>query len=154
MRLSTEVRYGIRALCALAILSKDGAPVPIARLAKRERISPRYLSLIFHQLKGAGYVVTERGRRGGYRLAMPPEDISVAAVVRALDGPIAPVGCLLPPGKDEASRCPNKEMCVSRPVWIRLQQDIERTLESITVASMVCALPDAAMEGYMDDAAR
>lgn len=136
MRLSTEVRYGIRALCALAQLSHGGAPIPVARLAEREHISSRYLSLIFHQLKVAGYVNTERGRRGGYKLALAPEDISIADIVRALEGPIAPVGCLLAPGDDPDSHCPNKEYCLSRPAWSRLQQDIERTLGSITIASM------------------
>jgi Rrf2 family protein len=92
--------------------------------------------LIFHQLKVAGFVVTERGRRGGYKLAMPPEDISVAAIVQALEGPIAPVGCLLSPGQNPDSHCPNKEHCLSRPAWARLQSEIESTLGSITIASL------------------
>jgi Rrf2 family transcriptional regulator, cysteine metabolism repressor len=150
LRLSTEVRYAIRALCSLAILSREGGPVTAARLAEREDLSQRYLSLIFHQLKGAGYVKTVRGRRGGYELALRPEDITVASIICALEGPIAPVGCLLPPGTEESSRCPNKECCISRPAWASLQREMERTLGSITIASLVAGWTPAAGEGTVD----
>ncbi|NPV51987.1 MAG: Rrf2 family transcriptional regulator [Firmicutes bacterium] len=137
MRLSTKARYGVRALCALALMSKDGSPVSLARLSEQENISKDYLNLIFHKLRKSGFVEAERGLNGGFKLAKSPTEITVAAVIRALDGPIAPVGCLLPPGKSAASRCKRKSGCLSRPAWVRLQRQIETTLDSITIYSLI-----------------
>ncbi|MGE5484476.1 MAG: RrF2 family transcriptional regulator [Ignavibacteriales bacterium] len=143
MRLSTKARYGVRALCALALLSGDGAPVSLARISEREGISRQYLGLIFHELRKSGHVEASRGVNGGFRLAMNPADITVAAIVRSLDGPIAPVGCLLPPGDNAASRCGRKRECLSRPAWTSLQRKIEAALESITIESLIAGLRDS-----------
>ncbi|MGE5586903.1 MAG: RrF2 family transcriptional regulator [Clostridia bacterium] len=137
MKLSTKARYGVRALCALALMSEDGKPVSLARLSERENISKNYLNLIFHKLRKSGFVEAERGLNGGFRLAKSPAEITVASVIHALDGPIAPVGCLLPPGKSTASRCRRKSECLSRPAWVRLQHQIELALDSITIYSLV-----------------
>ncbi len=139
MRLSTRARYGVRALCALALMSEGegGRPVSLTRISEQEQISRKYLGLIFKKLRESGYVEAVRGVNGGFRLAKRPAEITVASVVRTLDGPIAPVGCLLPPGKSSASRCQRKTGCLTRPAWIRLQREIEMTLEAITVASLI-----------------
>lgn len=137
MRLSTKARYGVRALCALALMSGDGKPVSLARLSEQEEISKKYLSLIFHELRKSGYVEAVRGLNGGFKLAKSPAKITVASLVRALDGPIAPVGCLLPPGRSAASRCERKTGCLSRPAWMWLQRQIETALESITIESLI-----------------
>lgn len=136
MKLSTKARYGVRALCTLALMSEDGRPVSLARLSEREKISKKYLSIIFHELRKSGNVEAVRGLNGGFRLAKSPDRITVASVVRALDGPIAPVGCLLPPGKSAASRCERKSGCLSRPAWMWLQRQIETALESITIEDL------------------
>ncbi len=137
MRLSTRARYGVRALCALALLSRDGSPVSLACISERENISRQYLSLIFHQLRKSGYVEAVRGLNGGFSLAKSPAEITVASVVRSLEGPIAPVGCLLPPGQSAASRCERKNECLSRPAWESLQRQMEMALEAITIESLI-----------------
>lgn len=137
MRLSTKVRYGVRALCALALLSEYGDPVPLARISERENISKQYLGLIFHQLRKSGLVEAVRGLNGGFRLARSPAEITVAAVIRSLEGPIAPVGCLLPPGRNSAGRCPKTGDCLSRPAWEWLQRQIETALERLTIQSLI-----------------
>ncbi|HHY97454.1 MAG TPA: Rrf2 family transcriptional regulator [Firmicutes bacterium] len=137
MKLSTRARYGVRAMCALALMSKDGKPVALAHISEREGISKGYLALIFHKLRQSGLVEAERGINGGFRLAKNPGDITVASVIRALEGPIAPVDCLGPPGRSAASRCKRKQHCLSRPAWLRLQLQIEQALDAITIASLV-----------------
>jgi Rrf2 family protein len=137
MKLSTRSRYGVRALCALALLAGKNGVVPLSRIAEQECISVRYLALIFHKLKKAGLVETERGPNGGFRLAKNPGELTVGEVVRAMDGSLAPVGCLKSPGKDPASRCPRKAVCLSRPAWVVLERQIEAALDSITIASLV-----------------
>lgn len=147
MKLSTKARYGVRALCALALMSGDGKPVSLARLSEQEEISKKYLSLIFHELRKSGYVEAVRGLNGGFKLAKSPDQITVASIVRALDGPIAPVGCLLPPGRSAASRCERKTGCLSRPAWMWLQRQIETALESVTIESLIKDSKDPTSSG-------
>ncbi|MCR4398609.1 MAG: RrF2 family transcriptional regulator [Firmicutes bacterium] len=137
MRLSTRSRYGVRALCALAALSDGRRPVPIARLSEHEDISRQYLALLFYEMKRAGLVDAVRGYNGGYRLAKKSSEITVASVVRALEGPIAPVECLMSEGVAGPGDCRRKAHCLSRPAWSRLQRQIEAALESVTIASLV-----------------
>ncbi|NPV72007.1 MAG: Rrf2 family transcriptional regulator [Firmicutes bacterium] len=141
MKISAKARYGVRALCALELLSGEenqgGSPVSLAQIAEKENISKKYLGLIFHGLRKHGFVDAVRGLNGGYRLAKSANEITVGSVVRALDGPLAPVGCLLPPGKNPASRCERKATCASRKAWDRLQHHIELALDSITIQSLV-----------------
>ncbi|MCL6449843.1 MAG: RrF2 family transcriptional regulator [Acetobacteraceae bacterium] len=147
MRLSTKARYGVRALCALAVMSRDGGPVSLARVAEREGISRPYLSLIFHQLRKSGYVQASRGLRGGYRLLKSPSRITVAGVVRALEGPIAPVKCLVPGEGPAGGRCRRQGSCPSRPAWVRLQRQMEAALEAVTLQSLIEGRPAGARGG-------
>jgi Rrf2 family protein len=111
--------------------------VPLSVIADYEHLSRHYLGVIFHELRKAGFVETERGVKGGYQLARDPKDISVADLVILLDGPIAPVGCVLAPGDDKDSRCPRKQNCPSRPAWVKLQHEILHALSEITIASLI-----------------
>lgn len=137
MRLSTRARYGVRGLCALAVMSKD-APASIGAIAERENLSKQYLAIIFHELRKAGFVATERGVKGGYQLAVPADEITVAQVVTALDGPIHMSDCV--GSLDEArpySGCKRQKTCPSRPAWVKLQNAIDRVLSSMTIASLI-----------------
>ena len=90
MRLSRKSEYGCLAMIALAEGYQRG-PVRMADIAKRMSIPKKYLEQILLILKGAGYVRSSRGPKGGYRLAKPPRRISLAEIIRLLDGPLAPV---------------------------------------------------------------
>ncbi|MGB9867433.1 MAG: Rrf2 family transcriptional regulator [Bacillota bacterium] len=131
MRLSTKSRYGLRALCALALLSREGAPVSLTRIAQRENISRQYLSLIFQKLRECGFVEAVRGVRGGFRLARNPSEITVGSVVNCLDGPVAPVDCLA------VKQCSRQNACVARGAWEHLKQRIELALEEITIECLI-----------------
>ena len=85
MRLSTRSTYGMRALVELALASGHG-PVSAARIAKRQVLSAAYLEQLLHRLKKDGIVRSIRGPRGGYLLAKSPTHITMAEVVRVLDG--------------------------------------------------------------------
>ncbi|MEW6081433.1 MAG: Rrf2 family transcriptional regulator [Bacillota bacterium] len=143
MKIPTRARYAVRALCRLALMSKEG-PVPLSRIAERESISRQYLSLLFHQLRKAGFVEADRGINGGYRLSRDPGGISLASVIRAVDGPIAPLGCLLPPDQNPKGPCERETTCLTRPAWASLQRKMEEVLESITIGSLINRVP----EGY------
>lgn len=87
MKLSNKGRYGVRAIFDIAFHS-EGKATQIKEIAARQSIPPRFLEQIFQDLKRAGLVTSKRGPKGGYALAIPPSEIRLGDVVRALEGPI------------------------------------------------------------------
>ncbi len=133
MRLSARGQYGVRAVVELACHYRCG-PLPMHRLTLAQEASPAYLERILRTLRQAGLVSSTRGARGGYSLARPPEEITVGQVVRALDGPIAPVACATeagPPGCERAAICP------TRQAWLRLRDGIAAALDGTTIAELL-----------------
>ena len=90
--LSSRGKYATRALLDLSLHENEG-PVQIHDIAERQNIPVKYLEQILLQLKRAGFVVSRKGPGGGYSLASPPSKITLGAVVRAMDGPLAPMSC-------------------------------------------------------------
>jgi Rrf2 family protein len=141
MRINTGTRYGVRALFDLAYFC-NGGPAQIKEISSRQRLSPRYLEQIFNRLVKKGIVASRRGPRGGYILARDPSDITVADIVVAIQGPIAPVACL---AEDElrSKRCALVPNCVTRHVWRETQRRLVQYFESVTLAKL-CEMASAA----------
>ncbi|AGC67209.1 transcriptional regulator, BadM/Rrf2 family [Thermoclostridium stercorarium subsp. stercorarium DSM 8532] len=92
MRLSRKSEYALLALIDLARHYGNADPPKIVEVAERNDIPKKYLEQIFLQLKGAGYVRSIRGSKGGYELAKSPDQITLAEIIRLIDGPLASVG--------------------------------------------------------------
>jgi len=107
--------YALRAVYELTRRQGSG-PISIPVIAEAQAISPRFLENILLQLKAAGIVESVRGRDGGYRLARPPEDITVGHVLRAMEGSLGPMSCL---GGTSQETCPMRDNCVFLPMWER-----------------------------------
>lgn len=88
MKLSAKAEYACVAVLELATHHDAGQPVRVKAIAEKHGIPQRYLVQILIQLKGAGFVASTRGAAGGYRLAVPPEEISLASIMTAIDGPL------------------------------------------------------------------
>lgn len=140
MRLSTRGRYGVAALYELALRS-DGTPVNLRQIAEGQGLSESYLEQLFLALRRANVVTSVRGAQGGYVLARPAAEITIGDIIRALEGPIAPVSCVT---DDEHCARDNIEDCPTRPIWVRLAQCMNRVLDSITLADIVHAEPGEA----------
>src|SRR5947208_13837154 len=94
MKISKRGEYALRALIDLGIASELGWPMlQISELASKEKLPIKFLEQIFTQLKAAGYVSSRRGKFGGYSLARPMSKIKFGAVIRLIDGPLAPIRC-------------------------------------------------------------
>lgn len=132
MKLSTKGRYGLRALIDLAQNSTK-EPVSITSIAERQDISERYLEQLMSKLKKSGIVTSIRGAAGGYILARPMEEISVGDVLRALEGSLDPVDC---PGLLEEG-CKAADGCVTKYVWKRINDSINRTVDEIRLDQLV-----------------
>jgi len=108
------------------------APVFLKDIAKREDISEKYLSIIVIPLRTAGLIQSTRGAYGGYVLARPPAEITVADIVDAVEGEICLVDCVKSP-----QDCSRTGACPTRDVWSVLSEKIRETLASITLADLV-----------------
>lgn len=130
MRVSAKVDYALRALLELA--AAPPGPVKGERLAKAQDIPPKFLENILTELRHAEIVASQRGVDGGYRLAKPAAEISVADVVRALEGPIASVRGTRPEEVEYAG--PARSL---QPLWIELRASMRDVLEQTTLADLV-----------------
>jgi len=141
IKLPTKVRYGLRAMVALA--SHEGKkPVFLKSIAGSQDISRSYLDALFAQLRSAGLVRSVRGAAGGYSLARPPEKISVLDVLTVLDGKPALVDCL-----DQESACDRTSICPTREVWDSVRDAIESILTGITLKDLVNRMNEKKAEG-------
>lgn len=133
MKLSTKGRYGLRALIDLALYSEEET-VSIASIAARQHISESYLEQLIAKLRKAGLVTSVRGAGGGYKLAKPAQDISVGDILRALEGSLDAVDC---PGLEQESGCSGSEYCVTKYVWQRINDSINRTVDEIRLDQLI-----------------
>ncbi|MGN0343817.1 MAG: RrF2 family transcriptional regulator, partial [Lachnospiraceae bacterium] len=128
----TKGQNAIKLMLDLATYSV-GEPVKLKDIAKRQRISEKYLEQIIALLHKAGLVKSIRGARGGYALYYPPEKYTVGQVLRTAEGNLAPADCV----GENGTPCENKATCVSYRLWEKLDTAINDVLESITLADML-----------------
>jgi Rrf2 family cysteine metabolism transcriptional repressor len=140
VHISSRCRYGLRAMLYLA-LRGDERPVPISEIAVAEAIPAPFLERVVAGLRSAGLVVATRGVAGGYRLSRPPEQITAADVVVALDGSLGLAACV---HDDEA--CGRSGSCLSRQVWTRLDEAIAGALAGLTLQDLVAEQTSAIQE--------
>ena len=134
MKVSTRGDYASRALLSLALHAETDGPTTVRDIAERTGLPQPYLEQILLALKGAGLVRSKRGVGGGYVLARPPADITLAAIIRAVDGPIA-LGDFGQPHTDGA--CDHEGQCVLLSIWHAVGGEIRAQLENWTLADIV-----------------
>ena len=130
MRVSAKVDYALRALLELA--AAPPGPVTAERLSTAQAIPPKFLENILLELRRAEIVASQRGVEGGYRLARPAGEISVADVIRALEGPIASVRGVRPEEIEYTG--PARGL---QPLWVELRASMREVLEGTTLADLV-----------------
>ena len=153
MRVSTRGDYACRALLSLALHAHEFGPQSVRDVAGRTGLPQPYLEQILLALKGAGLVRSKRGVGGGYVLAREPEDITLAQIVSAVDGPIS-LGDFGEPHKDGA--CDHEGQCVLLSVWADVGEHMRAHLDSFTLAEMVAraqgrAVPTAPTPAHTHD---
>ena len=109
--------------------------VRIQEISTRQNIPKRFLEQILNDLKSAGMLESKRGIAGGYRLKRDPENITLAEVIRHIEGPLAPVSCVSERFYEKCS-CPNEDKCAIRSVMKEVRDAIVKILEDVTVAQM------------------
>ena len=134
MKLSLRGEYALRALVVLG-LNYNESVVRIQTVSKQQNIPKRFLEQILNDLKSAGIVESKRGVAGGYRLSKAPNQISLALVIRHIEGPLAPVPCVSEKFYARCS-CPDEARCGIRSVMKDVREAIVKILEGVTVAEL------------------
>src|SRR5438067_13847193 len=137
MKLSKRGEYALRALIDLGIASELGWPMlQISELATKEKLPIKFLEQIFMQLKAAGYVKSRRGKFGGNSLARSMRRIKFGAVIRLIDGPLAPIRCVSQTSYARCS-CPDEVHCGLRMLMFDVRNAITTVLDRFTLADIV-----------------
>jgi Rrf2 family transcriptional regulator, cysteine metabolism repressor len=138
MMFSTKAEYGVRVMVELA--RRDGdEPVPLAEIAEHDQLPLAYLEHLVARLRRAELVTSRRGSRGGYMLARPASEITMAEIVEALEGDIAPIECIssAPDGSLVCSReVDGDHVCPSKLLWTRVRFSIVRTLQETKLSDL------------------
>lgn len=134
MKLSLRGEYALRALLVLG-LNYGQHVVKIQSISDQQNIPKRFLEQILNDLRSAGVVESKRGVAGGYRLSKPPDQISLAFVIRHFEGPLAPVNCVSEKYYARCT-CPDESRCAIRSVMKDVREAIVKILESVTVAEL------------------
>ena len=134
MRLTQKSKYAVRALVELA-LNEGESPLGVAEIARRQRIPDRFLEQILGELRRANILESRRGAHGGYRFAMPTEEITVLDVVEILDGEVRPARC------SAGGVCYIKDapLCATSKVWDEARVALEGVFGSYSIAALAAA---------------
>ena len=111
-------------------------PASLAGIAAEEDLPRAYLEQLVVSLREAGLVVSTRGAHGGYELARPPQEIAMSTVLRALEGPIAPMICASD-DPEHATTCDRSARCTVNVLWVRVRDAITSTLDAMSLADLV-----------------
>jgi Rrf2 family cysteine metabolism transcriptional repressor len=147
MMFSTKAEYGVRVMVELARHAGED-PVPLAEIASHDGLPLAYLEHLVARLRKAGLVDSRRGSRGGYLLARPSDQISMAEVVEALEGSIAPIECISQ-ASDGSIVCSREagHPCPTKLLWTRVRSSIVSTLMETTLADLIVNPPASAASG-------
>ena len=147
MRISAKADYAVRAAAELAAAEATGRPVKGEQLSQAQGIPHKYLENILADLRRAGIVRARRGAEGGYALARPAAQVSIADVLRAVEGPLAAIQGFRPEDphyQDAAARLPE--------VWIALRANLRAVLERVTLADLAAGTLPVGIEALTTEA--
>lgn len=139
--LSKKAKYGLRALYVLTREYGRG-PVLIATLAEQEGIPKKFLEAILLELRNHGIVTSKKGRGGGYHLSKPPDQVTIGAVVRVIDGPLAPLACASESAFRKCDECADIETCETRVVMKQVRDAMAAILDRTTLAEICRAVDE------------
>lgn len=133
MKFSSRARYGLRAMLELALNYNPEEIMPLVQVAERQGISEGYLEQIMTLLRKGGLVRSVRGAQGGYRLTREPSSLTVGEIVRCLEGPLSPTGCV---SEEDPETCVRADYCVTRVLWEKVRESIAIVLDNTTLEDL------------------
>ena len=137
MKLTSKGELALKAMIELAkadIESSGG--LSAAEIARRCKASVKFLEQVMTNLRSAGYVISSRGRLGGYRLARAADEIVVGEISRLIDGPLAPAPCASVTRHQACDWCESEDDCDLKTVWMQVRDATARVMDSISLAQL------------------
>ncbi|MEU4997899.1 Rrf2 family transcriptional regulator [Streptomyces sp. NPDC021622] len=147
MRISARADYAVRAALQLAACQDDG-PLKAEAIADAQEIPHKFLEGILNDMRRGGLVLSQRGGNGGYRLARPADSISIADVIRVVEGPLVSVRGVRPP--ELAYSGPAESLL---PLWIALRANVRQILDGVSLADVAAAELPAQVTALAEDPA-
>lgn len=135
--LTQRSRYALRAMLFFAEQPLDGSPVPMNRVAAEANVPRKFLELILADLREAGFLVSTRGKMGGYRLTRSAEQISLGEIIRVIEGPLALVPCVSRTAYRPCNDCKDEAACAIRKAMARVRDETARILDGTSLADAV-----------------
>lgn len=132
--ISKKTKYALRALYALSRHYGEG-PMLISRLSSDELIPKKFLEIILLTMKNGGIVASKTGKGGGYYLSKSPAEITVGAVIRMMEGPLAPLPCASESAYRACEECVDVELCETRLIMRDVRNATSNVLDNTTLAS-------------------
>lgn len=139
--LTKKGKYALKAMVHLATTGSD-QPVPVLEIANRQQVPKKFLDSILSELRHAGFVHSKMGKGGGYQLSRPANEIMVGEIVRAIDGPLAPVPCASKTRYRRCDDCTDETTCAVRQIMQKAQKALSDVLDRCSLQKM-CAFADA-----------
>lgn len=146
--LSNKAKYGLKALVYLA--DNRGRAVQSAEIAEAQNLPKKFLDTILLEIKNLGVISSKKGKGGGYTLLRPTDTISLGQVIRALDGPFAPVPCVSRTAYARCSDCSDEGICVVRPIMQEVRDAISNVLDNRTLHDMISLRKNAGDTTFYD----
>ena len=132
MKVSTKGRYALRVMIDLAQHSEDGF-ISLKEIADRQEISMKYLEMIVGILNRADFVISLRGKSGGYKIAKAANEYTVGSILKLSEGNLAPVSCL----DCAVNQCERADNCITLPMWKELDKVVDDYLENVTIQDLI-----------------
>ncbi len=133
--LTQRSRYALRAMLVLANEAPGRPPVPMSRIAAEAQIPRKFLEIILGELRQAGFLLSTRGKAGGFRLARPAHLISFGDIIRTIEGPLALVPCVSRTAYKRCKDCRDEATCAIRRAMLIVRDDTARILDGTSLAS-------------------
>lgn len=146
MKISTKGKNAVEALLYMA--SQEDELLGIKHIASETHIPQRYLEQIFFQLRKEGLLDTVRGAKGGYFLAKRADEIKIGEILRAVEGDLVPVPCVM---CEEACTCQIQDICTTRGLWYKLAEAISQVVDHLTLQELVDSYMGKEKEVYYEN---
>ena len=146
--LSKKAKYGLKALVYLA--DNRGRAVQCTEIAEAQNLPKKFLDAILLEIKGLGIISSKKGKGGGYSLLRPSDTISLGQVIRALDGPFAPVPCVSRTAYARCDDCVDEGGCIVRPVMQEVRDAISTVLDNRSLHDMMAMRKSASVHDFYD----
>ncbi|MGJ3648381.1 RrF2 family transcriptional regulator [Sphingomonas sp. GlSt437] len=132
--LTQRSRYALRAMLFLAQTPKGADPIPMTRIAREANVPKKFLELILADLREAGFLISHRGKLGGYTLSRPKHLISLGEIIRVIEGPLALVPCVSRTAYKRCADCHDEASCAIRHAMMRVRDETARILDGTSLA--------------------